>query len=579
MVTQPQVDVHSIDANGERFITQCTHRARRGATVTGAKLRDLPDALTKFGAKRGLFVTNGRISPSAKREFLDNYQSMKLEFLDGEALEREVLENAALAALWHDGRALCEVANVVRIPVLIRDLRVDVAVQPSAEKLAAPWLTSVGYAVRCERAILGVADFPDYRPPARISPSEGMGLQMQAWKFEVTGAVELAGLPGLVRSLACQLLERASGASLPFLCVLTGRAVLVPRVGRHVNIPIVPAVPQFALVRVDGEVSDERAWLADLGDAWKRQGRIYNAVADETRRYLQRLDLCGSVSLLSRRSAESSVAVRWQEDLFAHMWSESVFAVWEDGLDRLVAETCLPPSGRWRWVDGRWFGAWLRADFGGRFVELPWSDESIFPERAAAIEKAFLEIRRSLTDIGAEVVAPERARHMMALVERDPVPSSEVLFRFVDLERRVDYPSPVDVKGRCVAIDVCWRLVHAAPLDRESLVGQLDGWREGLLGAAVEMGDVTCTMSVEDDVGGVYVVARFQLERLSEACLQKATRCVIGQFVEWLSPALERLEAGLVQSGQPVVRATRDYWRDAYGLMFDEHAAPERQEL
>lgn len=561
-------DVHSVDQGGERFITQCTHRSRRGATVTSAKLRDLPDALMKFGAKRGLFITNGRISPSAKREFLDSYQSMKLEFLDGESLEREVVENAAVAAMWHDGRSLCEIANVVRIPVLVRDLQVDAAVTPDDGVLVSTWKAPRGCGVRCEALDTDAMSFPRYRPPTQMSLYDTFGPRVRVCQFEVTGPVELAGLSSLVRSLVGQLLELMSGSSRSFLGALTGRVVLVPRVGRHVNIPIVPTVPQVALMMVDGEVIDEWVWLAEFSDEWLRQERIYNAVADETRRYLKRLDICGSVSLLSRRSAESSFMVRWQEELFMHRWKESIFALWDRVHDESVAAACAKPSLLLRWVDGRSFGAWLRSDFDVGLIDVPWFGELLFPERVAAIERAFQNIRHGLASVGVEDVSPAKARHMIALVDQDPWPSSEVLFRFVDLERSDLWPSPVDVGGRCVSVDVCWRLVDAATLDRESLIAEFRRWWAVLLEKAPEMGDVASGVSLKEGRTGLYVVAQFTIGRLRGDAARKSVESVMRSFVEWLSPALEHVEAEWARCGRSAERATAEYWQEAYGIVF-----------
>jgi len=58
-------------------------------------------AMTKLGYRTGLFVTNSRISPQAKREYLNDYPNFRLDFLEGETLAKEVLSNGMLTALWY----------------------------------------------------------------------------------------------------------------------------------------------------------------------------------------------------------------------------------------------------------------------------------------------------------------------------------------------------------------------------------------------------------------------------------------------------------------------------------------------
>src|SRR4051812_43147930 len=61
-------DVHSLNRRGEKHLAQCKHHQDGDVTCSSRELAELPMALTKFGYASGLFVSNARISPQAKRE-------------------------------------------------------------------------------------------------------------------------------------------------------------------------------------------------------------------------------------------------------------------------------------------------------------------------------------------------------------------------------------------------------------------------------------------------------------------------------------------------------------------------------
>src|SRR2546425_851294 len=93
-------DIHSIDAESRPHLTQCKYHLDSSHTCSSRELSELPMAMTKLGYNRGLFVTSAKISPQAKREYLNDYPDIILDFLDGGELAKEVLANGMLTALW-----------------------------------------------------------------------------------------------------------------------------------------------------------------------------------------------------------------------------------------------------------------------------------------------------------------------------------------------------------------------------------------------------------------------------------------------------------------------------------------------
>lgn len=86
-------DVHSVQPNGVRHITQCKYHKSPNHAVGSDETDELVLALMKFGCKAGLFVTTGKISPQAKREYLDNYRDFQLSYIDGLGLIDAVLSS------------------------------------------------------------------------------------------------------------------------------------------------------------------------------------------------------------------------------------------------------------------------------------------------------------------------------------------------------------------------------------------------------------------------------------------------------------------------------------------------------
>jgi hypothetical protein len=69
-------DVHSKKPDSSYHITQCKYHQDTNVTVSSNETDELVLALMKFDCKSGLFITTGRISPQAKREYLDNYPGL-----------------------------------------------------------------------------------------------------------------------------------------------------------------------------------------------------------------------------------------------------------------------------------------------------------------------------------------------------------------------------------------------------------------------------------------------------------------------------------------------------------------------
>lgn len=203
-------DVHSLTQDGRKHLTQCKHHDDASHACSSDEVSELPMALVKFGIPQGLFVTDARISPQAKREYLSDYPNLALEFLDREELIGEVLASAVLRALWFDGGKLGLVNARTIFPFLVRRHDGDQPLLPLRHRVLRE---RVFDAVRAEAQARGLSvefregrsersPFERYRLPHRLTNDEGFQGDIVTTEIGFRGGVALHELPLFVESRA-----------------------------------------------------------------------------------------------------------------------------------------------------------------------------------------------------------------------------------------------------------------------------------------------------------------------------------------------------------------------------------------
>jgi hypothetical protein len=120
-----QRDVHSKDMEGEGYLTQVKFHAEISRSVSAKELGEVVLGMARYGYRRGLFITNARISPPAKRDCLNSYPTYSIDFIDGWELVKRVFANLVLKAIWYDGVSLDRVSYALVVPTVARDLNND----------------------------------------------------------------------------------------------------------------------------------------------------------------------------------------------------------------------------------------------------------------------------------------------------------------------------------------------------------------------------------------------------------------------------------------------------------------------
>jgi hypothetical protein len=182
-------DIHSVTNKSRLHVTQVAHARTPTKTTGSRKMAELPAAMVKFDAKAGLFITSGRLSPQAKREFLGDYPAFEMDFLDGDALADEIMRSVPLKALWYDGKEFGRVSNRVRLPFLLRDLESDRPLQLTDAMASSAWPVQQDedddneIQLVCQQQWVHASAFNPYRQPESPGLNEGISSGFRVHEF------------------------------------------------------------------------------------------------------------------------------------------------------------------------------------------------------------------------------------------------------------------------------------------------------------------------------------------------------------------------------------------------------------
>lgn len=551
-------DVHSLARDGRKHLAQCKHHDDASHACSSDEVSELPMALVKFGIPQGLFVTDARISPQAKREYLGDYPSLALEFLDREELIGEVLASAVLRALWFDGGRLGLVNARTIFPLLVRRHDGD---QPLLPLRHLALRERISEAVRAEAQPRGLSvefrevpsdrsPFERYRLPHRLTYDEGFQGDLITTEIGFKGGVALHELQSLSRALALKLSE-AVAAEFDAATVVVGRAFITPLEGDEAGLRTLTRATRTSAVAVGSSATLEERWfLPDDAGEWDSTCDARATEVEWVRLYHRRLDMAVAYEIATT-AAPIDLLVRQTTRLG---WSKSVFALlprWDTWEYAQVPE----PDERiaWPFEEGRILCGWLHPLTGDALYRVPRDEGDESPTFPALDEAAADHAMSATRDLvsrlsGIEMVDPVRARHMLGVLSHDPLGADDApaLFRTGEvLAAFSGLASPIDPLARRAEITVAWR---ASACDQRAVEAEGDGLARCLGGAA--------TVDRDED----FVVLSIQVPALP---IRVSTSEWLSKVAENFEPALARIDA---TGGSTEMRATAEYWAAAHGV-------------
>jgi hypothetical protein len=317
-------DVVSKDAAGLVHITQTKCHGDPNQGVGARELDEIVIALKKFGATHGLFATTGRISPQAKREYLDYFPELALEFLEGTDIVDEVLAHPVLAQVWCEGEKIQASARPLVVPLVLRDAKTDIQVCRGPEP------KGLGLGVGVVTFAWGAAPadvFVPYRPTVIPDPLSSRAV-VRAMEATLRGAVHLHELERTVQDVVRHIAnsEVAQGRTLQVRVGLPSFPVPDRELVRErVNLDVLKPATYVA---VNGAFESEYEWVVPFGLAgWEFPEDFGTLEAEWAGWFSSRLDTILMVGVRTPVSEHTVGVHEFNRRVAERFMAESLFAV------------------------------------------------------------------------------------------------------------------------------------------------------------------------------------------------------------------------------------------------------------
>ena len=558
-------DIHSVTVEGQKHLTQCKFHKAIKKTVSSAELAELPMAMVKLDYSIGLFITNAKISPQGKRECLDSYSQLELEFFDGDTLAGHVFDTGPLRAVWFDGKSIAAVNTSVTFSTIVRRHSDDASILPfkldnhpppdSCIKYLSDRYPGIKFSAVPGRGNPEV--FEPYRAPEPFTAEEGSLPWIQALDIVAAGDVALYKIDALSQDV-CRALLLWLGDG---ITVRIGTPALMPLTGESSGARVLSEVEAKSFIATRHSCGEERAWFS-LNDEklWDSASDARVSEASHIRLYSRILDCVASYEIQSRPSAQQRGHAELMHELTLHSWERSVFALVPASHKWESSGVPLPKvAGKWPW-DGRLLCGWFHWYLQGGAMPVRTaaiSDPDMWDIPTDAEEEARLEpIRSAISKMqGIEVLAPNRARHMAALIGSDPLMVERVVvFNTAEVADYIDIvPSPIRPQSRRFGFAVAWRGASSAAL---------------LQGAARDAGEALQCGYLKD-IG----VERYDQDLLLTASIIPSaldsipSDLILADLHAFLGALLPRIEKTDGLAGV-VARCTKEFWLRNFNIGF-----------
>lgn len=571
-------DIHSVSPEGKIHLVQCKFHADTSKTVSSRETGELPLGMFKLGYTQGLFITNACISPQAKREFIDNYPSLALEYLEGTDIVDIVLSDPILRSIWYDGNRIDHVNYVVRIPFLVRNLELGRPI-----KVSDKGSTVIGdleihneesLIVSIQEGFLSLTDFEPYRPPHVKSMSEGWGPISHCSEFVLRGKVRLDQIARCQEILSTHVIETVARIhSGNHFALRHGKAYLIPLNGESSGAKVILPGSTNTIVSHLETISSESEWLLPSQENdWCPPERITGMTAQYVRWHNSKYDVCLDINVICGPAGYVRGSVEEQHAFYTQSWMKSIFAFFPKVKSLEVCTTVNPrPSDVVDWYDGKILCAWLAWElqphpFRSMLMEQddilgypkepepsPWADYNV--------DVLVNQVLNQISSFGGEIVNPAVARHMFAIAKKqDPIPSKDfAIYRSVDILTNTDLPSPIAPQDRRIMFTCCWHIAKESV--EESVIEKLQEYLQSQLTQSswIELSLDRNTLQGEY----IYCTAHFKDRNIMES-----TNYLADMLLRELSPTLNNLETLIISQYPTAKRATRQYWLNEYSVLF-----------
>ncbi|ABK48134.1 restriction endonuclease [Shewanella sp. ANA-3] len=427
-------DLYAEDQSGQKLLVQCKFHNSSELVCGSRELSELPMALMKFNYKKGIFITNAKISPQAKREYLDNYQNFNLNFIDGDILCSIILDNPLLRSIWFDGKSFISKLLTVNLPILIREHENDLpyiindhAEEKDVAELLINLKTSLNhFKFSIKKTLLDTRTFEPYKAPLPLTCEEGATSLFSFSSITVEGLNTLVEINDLTHKLSIILSEwlqqRLSSFTIRF-----GKPHIINRPNTQDGSKLELNIQPISFVKTKLFFGTELDFIeANNSVNWSSINDARVTEAEHIRIFNKEFNVCIDHSIISRiewNEQLRKLAIIEQKKLH---WEQSIFCL-IDEFDVWPYKNIPEPDEQAPWIsDNQMICGWLHHSLLG-YLSMPRqrNNESLnhvlkIPSESEWLEKRSLILYETSNIDGINIITPHIARHMVSIIGSDP---------------------------------------------------------------------------------------------------------------------------------------------------------------
>lgn len=427
-------DLYAEYQSGEKLLVQCKYHNNSELVCGSRELSELPMALIKFNYKNGIFITNAKISPQAKREYLDNYPNFNLNFIDGDILCSIILDNPLLRSIWFNGESFISKLLTVSFPILIREHENDLpyiisdhAEEQEITELLTNLRTSLNHLkFSINKTFLDTKIFEPYKAPVPLTYEEGANSLFSFSTITVEGLNTLIEINDLIQNLA-NILSTWIQQSLSSFTIRFGTPHIINRPNTQDGSKLELDIKPVSFVKTKSFFGTEYKFIeANSSKNWTSVNDARVSEAENIRMFNKELNVCLDHILISRigwSEQLTKLAIIEQKKL---QWQQSIFCVTEK-FDVWPYENIPAPDEQSEWiVDNKMICGWLHHALLG-YLSIPRQRnyESLdhilkMPSEDEWLEKRYAILNELSKTNNMQIINPSIARHMIAIIGSDP---------------------------------------------------------------------------------------------------------------------------------------------------------------
>ena len=567
-----QRDIHSIDSNGNKCLTQSKYHNDIEQSIAAKELGEVVLGMVRFGYKHGIFITNTKISPQAKRDCLDDFPAYTITYLEGWEIVKKVFDNLILKAIWYDGQSLEKVSYNLIIPILARNLENDKplpilpvdSINIISKKLV---IDRSEVIINYQRNNSSTFAFGEYRSSETKTTGEKGSTRVILTEGILSGIIHLEDVEKIMDTVGEETILQINTINPDVLhyAVILGCPSLTPLGGELSGARIDLKDYKSRTIVVHGDYCEKESdWLLPKNNTeWILPYIPKTSQADWIRWYNSTNDICLDIMIECPPSDEVKWLLVAQRNYFIKMWKDSLFMLVPLELTKIWQNNDVaPPTKTYKWDAINVLCVWLHPNFNSPLVELPIENEygtfqPIFEDDIVKGKVNFEKIRKRLESLGGIFEDPEKSRHMIAILEGDPYPNIEYTqFHCKHLAYDIyTIPTPIDPASRSFQFTVCWDVIST--LKTEKLSNQ---FLDELLNELESLNISPCKTNVFLDAENLskIIFIIFEIEYLPDDKF-KPTEQILEKALSFGLRIIEQVESFLA-SKVKFNRATRKYW-------------------